>query len=53
MNLSEYKRWYVLSEDHWYVSKVKQFNSKSINSFAKAYISCASVIPGNAILTTG
>lgn len=36
MNLSEYKRWYVLSEDHWYVSKVKQFNSKSINSFAKA-----------------
>lgn len=35
MDLEEYKRWYVLSEDHWYVSKVKQFNDVSINSFAK------------------
>lgn len=35
MELEEYKRWYVLSEDHWYVSKVKQFNKESVNAFAK------------------
>jgi hypothetical protein len=35
MNLKEYIKFYVDDENHWYISKVKQISSRSINEMAK------------------
>ncbi len=34
--LNQYSKYYVRDENHWYVSKVKQFQPKAINEMAKA-----------------
>ncbi len=31
MNLNQYKKIYYTDEGHWYLSKIKQYNQKSIN----------------------
>jgi hypothetical protein len=35
MNLVDHQKRYVLDDGHWYVSKIKQYNEKSINLMAK------------------
>lgn len=35
MNLSDYQKYYILDEGHWYVSKIKQYDERSINLMAK------------------
>jgi RecB family endonuclease NucS len=44
MTLEEYKSWYIRDEGHWYVSKVKQYNTDTIQEFAKGLGVIASVI---------
>ena len=35
MNLSDHQKYFILDDGHWYVSKIKQYNEKSINLMAK------------------
>jgi hypothetical protein len=35
MNLSDHQKYFILHDGHWYVSKIKQYNEKSINLMAK------------------
>lgn len=35
MNLIDHQKYFVLDDGHWYVSKIKQYNEKSINLMAK------------------
>ncbi len=35
MNLLDHQKYFVLDDGHWYVSKIKQYNEKSVNLMAK------------------
>ncbi len=47
MNLNQYKKFYYTDEGHWYLSKIKQYNEKSINEMAHGLLLYSKLLSSN------